>query len=216
MFKKLRNLATTKLTGAILYRIVRAYLATFSLTIVNEKPWLNYLEQGGRVLICAWHQQFFSAIRHFKKYEKYHPSLMISKSLDGEIIAGIARRSGWHVVRGSSSRDGGNASKEMTANLKQFGLAAHILDGPRGPAGVVKPGIISLHHAADAVIVPLFIQAQKAWYFNSWDKFMVPKPFSRVSLIFCEMIKLPPMQAEADFEKQRLLLESIMQPYLKN
>jgi lysophospholipid acyltransferase (LPLAT)-like uncharacterized protein len=216
MFKKLRSLATTKLTSAILYRIVRAYLATCSLTIVNEEPWLNYLEQGGRVLICIWHQQFFSAIRHFKKYEKYHPSLMISKSLDGEIIAGIAKRSGWYAVRGSSSRDGGNALKEMTMKLKQFGLAAHILDGPRGPAGIVKSGVISLYHAADAVIVPVFIQPQKAWYFNSWDKFMVPKPFSRVSLNFGEMITLLPLQVEADFEKQRLLLESIMRPYLKD
>ena len=214
MFKKLRNLATTKLTSAVLYRIVRGYLATCRLTIVNEKPWLDYLDRGGRVLICVWHQQFFSAIRHFQKYEKYHPSLMISKSLDGEIIAGIAGHSGWHAVRGSSSRDGGNALKEITARLKQHGLAAHILDGPRGPAGVVKPGIISLYHATDAVLLPVFIRAQKAWYFKSWDKFMVPKPFSRVSLNFGEMINLPPLLEEADFEKQRLQLESIMRPYL--
>jgi lysophospholipid acyltransferase (LPLAT)-like uncharacterized protein len=216
MFKKLRNLATTKFTSAILYRIVRAYLATLRLTVVNEERWLNYLEQGGRVLMCVWHQQFFSAIRHFKEYEKYYPSLMISKSLDGEIIAGIARRSGWQAVRGSSSRDGGNALKEMTVKLRQHGLAAHILDGPRGPAGIVKPGVISLGYAADAVLVPVFITAQKAWHFKSWDKFMVPKPFSRVSLNFGEMITLPPLQAETDFEKQRLLLESIMRPYLKN
>jgi lysophospholipid acyltransferase (LPLAT)-like uncharacterized protein len=215
MFKKIRNLATTRLTGAILYRIVRGYLATLRLKVVNEKPWLHHLEKGGRVLICVWHQQFFSAIRYFKKYKKYHPSLMISKSLDGEIIAGIAERTGWHAVRGSSSRDGGHALKEMTARLKQFGLAAHILDGPRGPAGVVKPGIISLTQAADAVIVPVYIEAPKAWYFNSWDKFMMPKPFSRVSLNFGEMIKLSPLRAETDFEKQRLLVESIMRPYLK-
>jgi lysophospholipid acyltransferase (LPLAT)-like uncharacterized protein len=216
MFEKLRNLAATKLAGNLLYWIVRSYCATFRLTVVNETQWLHYLEQGGRVLLCAWHQQFFSCIRHFKEYEKYHPSLMISQSRDGEIIANIAERTGWHTVRGSSSRDGSIALKEMTARLKQDGLAGHILDGPRGPAGLVKPGIISLAKATNAVIVPIFVKAEKAWYFNSWDKFMVPKPFSRVSMHFGEMIKLPPLQAERDFENQRLMLEKIMQPYLKS
>jgi lysophospholipid acyltransferase (LPLAT)-like uncharacterized protein len=214
MFKKLRNLATTKLFGDILYRIVRIYCASFRLKIVNEESWLQYLDKGGVVLICAWHQQFFSVIRYFKKYAKYHPSLMISKSLDGEIIAGVAQRTGWQTVRGSSSRDGGIALKEMTAILKKYGLAGHILDGPRGPAGIVKPGIISLAHSAEAVVVPTFIRAEKAWYFNSWDRFMVPKPFSRVTINFGEMIQLPKLQEEADFENQRLMLEKIMQPYL--
>jgi lysophospholipid acyltransferase (LPLAT)-like uncharacterized protein len=216
MFKKLRNLATTKLVGKLLYWIVRSYCATFRLTVVNENQWLNYLEQGGRVLLCAWHQQFFSVIRHVKKYEKYHPSLMISKSLDGEIIANIAELTGWHTARGSSSRDGGTALKEMVERLKQYGLAAHILDGPRGPAGQVKLGIISLAQATNAVIVPVFVKAEKAWYFNSWDKFMVPKPFSRVSIHFGEKISLPQLQTERDFENQRLRLEKIMQPYLQN
>ena len=216
MFKKLRNLATTKLVGRLLYWIVRSYCATFRLTVVNENKWLNDLEQGGHILLCAWHQQFFPIIRYFKNYGKYHPSLMISKSLDGEIIANIAKLTGWYTVRGSSSRDGSIALKEMAARLKQYGLAGHVLDGPRGPAGVVKSGIISLAHAANAAIVPVFIKAEKAWYFNSWDKFMVPKPFSSVSMNFGEMIKLPPLQSEADFENQRMMLEAIMQPYLKS
>lgn len=215
MFKKLRNLAATKLVGNLLYWIVRLYCATLRLTVVNENPWLNDLEKDGRILLCVWHQQFLPIIRYFKKYGKYHPSLMISKSLDGEIIANIANLTGWHTVRGSSSRDGGIALKEMAVRLKRYGLAGHILDGPRGPAGRVKPGVISLAHATDAVIVPVFIKAEKAWYLNSWDKFMVPKPFSRVSMNFGEMIKLPPLQAETDFEKHRLLLETTMQPYLK-
>jgi hypothetical protein len=216
MFKKLRNLARTRLVANLVFWILRAYSATFRLRVVNENQWLDYLAQGRRVLLCVWHQQFFPLIRHFKKYEKYHPSLMISKSLDGEIIANVAKRSGWYAVRGSSSRDGGIALKEMAARLRQYGLAGHVLDGPRGPAGVIKPGIISLAHAAEAVIVPIFITAEKAWYFNSWDKFMVPKPFSRVSMNFGEIIKLPPLQLETDFENQRLTLEAIMHPYLKS
>jgi lysophospholipid acyltransferase (LPLAT)-like uncharacterized protein len=214
MFKKIRDLATTKWAGSLLYRVVRIYCATFRLTIVNEEMMLSHLARGGRVLLCVWHQQFFPLIRHYKAYEKYHPSLMISKSRDGEIIANIAERSGWRAVRGSSSRDGSIALKEMTQNVKQYGFGGHILDGPRGPAGKVKPGIITLAQATGAAIVPVFIKAEKAWYFNSWDRFMVPKPFSRVIMNFGEMISLPPLQTENDFENQRLCLQKIMQPYL--
>jgi lysophospholipid acyltransferase (LPLAT)-like uncharacterized protein len=214
MFKKIRTLATTKVFNKIIFWIIHLYCATLRLAVVNEKQWLNDLARGTPILLCAWHQQFFPAIRHFKEYGKYQPSLMISQSRDGEIIANIARQSGWHAVRGSSSRDGGIALKEMTVRLKQYGLAAHILDGPRGPAGQVKPGIITLAHAANAVVVPVFVKPEKAWYFNSWDRFMLPKPFSRVTITFGEKIKLPPLQIEADFESQRLLIQKIMQPYL--
>ena len=68
----------------------------------------------------------------------------------------------------------------MIQNLKENGLAAHIVDGPRGPAGIVKKGCIYLAKDADAVIVPMYTVAKKAWYFNSWDRFFLPKPFSKV------------------------------------
>jgi lysophospholipid acyltransferase (LPLAT)-like uncharacterized protein len=215
MFKKLRRLATTKFASRIIHWIICSYCSTFRLSIVNEESWLKYLDGGGRVLLGGWHQQFFSIIRYFKKYEKYHPTFMASKSLDGKIATGVGLLMGWHPVRGSSSRDGGFALKEMADRLKKYGLAVLLLDGPRGPAGIVKPGVIKLAQAADAVIVPGYIQVEKAWYFNSWDKFMIPKPFSRVTFIFCDMIKLPHIQTENDFENQRLMLEKLLRPYLQ-
>lgn len=118
--------------------------------IENENPWLDFHQCGGRVLLCGWHQQFFAAIRHFKTYSMYSPSLMISQSEDGDIIAGIARKSGWIPVRGSSSRNGGRALREMVDQLKASGLAAHIVDGPTGPAGIIKAGGISLARSAGA------------------------------------------------------------------
>ena len=175
---------------------------------------MNYLENGGTVLICTWHQQFFTAIRHFKNYEDFNPALMISKSRDGDFIAGIAERSGWYPVRGSSSRDGSKALSEMIVRLKKTRLAAHIIDGPRGPSGEVKAGLIRLANATDAVIVPFYVSADKAWYFNSWDKFMLPKPFSRVSLHFGDMIQLQSVERPEAFEKQRLYIEKVMLPGL--
>ena len=206
---------TSKLFILILYRINRIYSATFRLTIENEEEWLNYLNNGGIVLLCTWHQQFFSAIRHFQSYKEFKPSLMISQSKDGEIVAGIAERSGWNPVRGSSSKGGMLALKSMIANLNKSKLSGHIVDGPRGPSGIVKAGVIRLAHATHAAIVPFYVSAENSWHFNSWDKFLLPKPFSKVTLRFGKMINLQRTKDRNLFEAQRNQLECIMKPALK-
>ena len=215
MFKKIRNAITSQLATALLYRLIRAYSWTFRIKVENEDNWLTHLKNGGTVLICIWHQQFFPAIRYFKKYQKYNPSLMISKSKDGEIIAGVAKRTGWHPVRGSSSRGGSEALHGMIDRLKTSRLSGHVVDGPRGPAGIVKTGVIRMAHTTGAMIVPFYTYADKAWYMNSWDKFMIPRPFAKVTLRFGEMIKFDPSENNEDFEKQRLHLEKIMRSELR-
>jgi len=205
---------TSDMFSRFLYRFVRAYSATFRLTVENEKPWLDYVDEGGRVLLCTWHQQFFSFIRYFQKYRPYNPGLMISRSNDGEMISRVANLTGWHTARGSSSRDGRVALMQMIEKLRQSGLAAHIVDGPRGPAGVVKRGVIQLAHDAEAVIVPVYAIAEKAWYFNSWDRFLLPKPFSKVVIRYGEMIQVPKCDDMGHIENLRKGLEEIMRPCL--
>ena len=104
--------------------------------------------------------------------------------------------------------------REVINELKGSRLAGHIVDGPRGPAGEVKSGIIRMAHATGAVVVPFYVSADKAWYFNSWDRFMLPKPFSRVRLRFDRPFHLDSDQDEAGFEKQRVALERMMLPGL--
>jgi lysophospholipid acyltransferase (LPLAT)-like uncharacterized protein len=206
---------TSEVFISFLYRLILFYSWTFRLKIENDKDWMDYRRNGGVVLLCTWHQQFFSAVRPFKKYTTFNPSIMISQSKDGEIVAKIALRSGWNVVRGSSSKGGMEALKKMITNLRENKLAAHIVDGPNGPSGIVKPGVIRLAHATNAVIVPFSVSADKAWYFNSWDKFLLPKPFSKVILRFGDMIKFDRVKDREIFEKQRMRLEEIMLPVLR-
>ncbi|MFZ1979751.1 MAG: lysophospholipid acyltransferase family protein [Smithella sp.] len=215
MFKKLRKIARTKSAGAVIYCIARLYCATLRLKIENENEWFDYLEQGGRVLICGWHQQFFIGIRVFNKYRKYQPALMSSKSLDGQIAGGIAGWAGFHTVWGSSSNSASAALKEMIHRLRDHRLAGHILDGPRGPAGLVKLGAIAIARSAGAVIVPSVAIADSAWYLHSWDRFMIPKPFSRVTIKFFPKMELPSEMDKAELENQRKKLEDIIRPYLK-
>lgn len=215
-FKTLKYaVITSKPFLTLIYYLIRMYGWTFRLQVEHEAPWLEHLQQGGRVVLCVWHQQFFAPIPYFHKYRPHRPALMISPSRDGEIIASVAARSGWHPVRGSSSRKGVNAFRQMLTHLKTWRLGAHIVDGPRGPAGIVKPGVIQLAHLSKAVIVPFYISADKAWYFNSWDRFLLPKPFAHVTLRFGKMVTLGEIDGKEDIERERQRLERIMQPELR-
>ncbi len=214
MFKKLKFLIYTRPFIVFAYYLIRIYSLTFRLQVINEKKWQNLLKQGKPILLCAWHQQFFSAIRHFKTYSHFNPGLMISRSRDGELIAGVANRTGWHTPRGSSSRGGKKAMNAMIDHLTTYGLGAHILDGPTGPIGKVKAGVIKMALEADALVVPFYTHADHAWFFNSWDRFMLPKPFSKVFLTFGEELQLAPASTPEEFEAQRKLVETTMLPGL--
>lgn len=214
MSGKLKKILNSEITISFLYRAIRGYAATYRLTVENEHIWMDHVKTGHCVLLCCWHQQFFSAIRHFRNYKHLKPPLMISRSSDGGIIAGVAARTGWDPVRGSSSKGGRDALSEIALKLQERKIAAHIVDGPRGPAGKVKAGAIRLAQLGDASIVPFTIQADRAWYFNSWDRFMVPKPFAKVILRFGELFTVPPTSTPEEFEDLRLKLEEIMLPGL--
>ncbi len=214
MAKTLKRIANSDSINWLLYHTIRGYAATYRLTVENERQWMNHIGSGGPVIICCWHQQFFSAIRHFRNYSHLKPPLMISKSGDGAIIAGIATRTGWDIVRGSSSRGGMEALNEMAEILRERRIAAHVVDGPRGPAGKVKAGLIRLAQLGNASIAPFYVTADRAWYFNSWDRFMVPKPFARVTLRFDDLIRIPDISTPEEFEHQRSRLENIMLPGL--
>ena len=199
-----------------LYHFIRIYSRTFRLRIENEARWQQLVDEGTPVLLCAWHQQFFSAIRHFKTYTKYQPALMISRSRDGAIIAAVARQTGWKAIRGSSSRGGKPALRSLIRHLEDSKLAGHILDGPTGPMGMVKAGVIRLAHTARSTIVPFSVSARWALYFNSWDRFMLPLPFSRVTLRFSDPVRFAPTNDPEAFERQRARLEAMLSPYLVN
>ncbi len=215
MFKKLRKVAAVKIGGSLLYYLAWLYTLTFRLHVVNDAEWINHIEKGGKVLIGCWHQQFFVGVRVFRRYRKYRALVMISRSTDGDIASRVAEAAHARPVRGSSSRGGGPALREIITRLREGQLAVHLLDGPRGPAGVVKPGAVAIAAGAGAAIAPVYVEADRAWHAKSWDRYMVPKPFARVSVTFCPLLKLPPDMNPDEVETQRLKLEGVLAPHLK-
>ncbi len=214
MFSKLKWIVHTKAFSSFVYYFLMIYLSTLRLKTSNLQNFMTLLERGETLLLCCWHQQFFSAIRNFKRYSKYNPAIMISQSRDGEFISRVAHRVGWKTARGSSSKGGKTAMNAMIAHLKDHKFAAHILDGPQGPIGKVKPGAIKMAHESGALIVPFHVEAENAWHFKSWDQFMLPKPFSKVTLYYGDAIKLTPCDSSEEFEQQIRQLEDTMKDWL--
>lgn len=193
------------------YRLILLHCGTFRATVVDEDNWLDLYRDGRRVLLCSWHQQFFSSLGYFNRYRFARPAIMISRSRDGDLVSQVAELAGWHPVRGSSSRGGFAALKEMIKHLRRHRLAGHILDGPQGPAGHIKPGIIMMALAAGAVIVPGYMEVDRCWQLHSWDRFVIPKPFARVRFVFCKPFY---PDKKRDFEEQRRELETILRSRL--
>jgi lysophospholipid acyltransferase (LPLAT)-like uncharacterized protein len=215
MFKQIKYLPINSVLSYPIFFVANLYLATLKLEIENEQEWKDLYAQGRGIIFCSWHQLFIPLIRHFGRYGKNYPAaIMISQSRDGDIIASVARYFGWQVKRGSSSKGGMEALRQMIIHLQEKRVGAHILDGPRGPAGVAKPGIVTLAQESNALVVPLYVEPTSAWFFKSWDKMFLPKPFSRVRVIFDRPISMPKTADREDLERQRVSLQNLMQPHL--
>lgn len=216
MKKLIHKITTSKTAIFIFYLFIRLYSLTVRMKIENEDEWLNRQQNGMPVLICLTHQQFFYMIRFFRRYFKaFECQTIISKSRDGDIVAWLAEFLGVSAQRGSSSK-GGRAAMEGLIEflLIKKGLGFIIIDGPRGPLGVVKPGPIRIAQRTGAYIVPAFLISKDVWYVNSWDRFMIPKPFSKVTLKFGSLMKINDTNSNEEFEAKRLELEKNMAPYI--
>lgn len=149
--------------------------------------------------IASWHQNLFSGITSLfgKKI-----CLMVSPSLDGELISWAAKRCNLDTIRGSSSGGGRSAILKMFRYIKQGGKVAITVDGPKGPAHVVKPGILYLAHKTKIPILPMAAVAEKYWTLNkTWDQFRIPKPFTKVRVFFDEPIMIQKKEDIAESNK---------------
>ena len=140
-----------------------------------------------KVMFAFWHSRLLG-LCYTHRFRNI--GIMVSKSFDGEWIARIVTHLGYRVFRGSASKDGVPALLQMLKS-KSIGDLSLTVDGPRGPAEKVKPGTISLASKGKLPIVPITYMATGAWRLKSWDRFMVPKPFSVVTVVYGKHIVVP-------------------------
>jgi lysophospholipid acyltransferase (LPLAT)-like uncharacterized protein len=123
---------------------------------------------------------------------------MISQHRDGEMVARLVQRLGYETVRGSSTRGGTAAALQMIERLKAGQVGAMICDGPKGPIYKMKPGAPYMAIEAGTVVIPATFSAASCWTFHSWDRFTVPKPFTRVFLLWGEPIPVPDKKTDVN------------------
>jgi lysophospholipid acyltransferase (LPLAT)-like uncharacterized protein len=132
---------------------------------------------------------------------------MSSNSYDGEYMGRIIRKFGFVAVKGSSSRNAVRALLGLRRALQEGWTVAFSLDGPRGPRYKVKPGPVALARSSGVPLTMFHVAVENAWILNTWDRLIIPKPFSRTLLRFGKMIAVPENATDADLERYQQALQ---------
>jgi hypothetical protein len=136
-------------------------------------------------IFAFWHRSLLACVWRFRNLGV---AILISRSFDGELIARTVERLGFLAVRGSSSRDGSLGLRGLQRAYLAGHYCAITADGPRGPSMVTKPGIAQLAKLADSAVVAFYAHPERAWQLRSWDRFLIPKPFSRVTVAWSRQV----------------------------
>jgi lysophospholipid acyltransferase (LPLAT)-like uncharacterized protein len=180
-------------TRRLLYRIavptglglIRLWLRTCRVRrIVGAEHLKEALAKAPSLIPCYWHQHQLFCAKYLleQRPQGLNVGWLISPSVDGELGAIMVRRLGGHVIRGSSTHTGARALRDYYQALVQQGVSPIVTpDGPRGPRFKFKPGAILLAQMSGRPMLPMAYAASRAWLIK-WDKFVIPIPFSRLSL----------------------------------
>jgi lysophospholipid acyltransferase (LPLAT)-like uncharacterized protein len=199
------------LIAAAGYPIIAALGATLRWKTFGLE-YFDALEQSGRQPIMAfWHGRILPATYFFRRRGIV---VITSENFDGEWIARIIERFGYRTARGSSSRGGRKALRQLTRDLDAGSPAGFTVDGPRGPARVSQPGAVWLASMTGHPVLPFHVEADRHWTLKSWDRTQIPKPFATLSLVVGEPFDVPGdadeerlEAARADLDRRLLSLE---------
>lgn len=178
----------TSLAHSLMYYVAK----TLRLETINTEFYIEAKKRGENFIFAFWHNNFF--IMPFI-YNKYLPgakiSALTSRSRDGEYISRVLEKFNFCIVRGSSTRGGSEAIRLMAQELKNKKDIAITPDGPRGPRHEIQSGVITLSQISGCPIVPIGYTVEKKKVLHTWDKFVIPKPFSKGKLVLGDPIFIP-------------------------
>ena len=164
----------------------------------------EHLDAAGQHILAFWHECVLVTM-----YSRWHaPTIVLtSRSNDGEIMAAVLAHVGVEAVRGSSSRGGEIALRGVLRHLRSGKNVAVTPDGPIGPYHVAKPGLIYMAQVSGLPIIPLHFTASRMKRLASWDRHIVPYPFSRALFVYGPPIVVP---RDGDVEEWRLKIENVL------
>jgi lysophospholipid acyltransferase (LPLAT)-like uncharacterized protein len=181
---------------------------TLRYRVIIEPGGFEQTKESAPGIYCFWHRCIVPAAHQFRNWKI---AILISRSFDGDLIAGTVERLGFIAVRGSSSR-GGSAGLLAARDAYVHGAnVAFTADGPRGPVYKAKPGAVRLAQMTGAKYVGAFyLHPERAWALKSWDRFLLPKPFSPVVVSFARTVPVDG-SSNKDTEVARLAVEAAVE-----
>ena len=187
-----RNTLLLKLTDLLGPWLVRSWIGTLRVRTFAADPAILPSPDSPRGAIYAgWHESLLAPAYLYAKCRAY---ALVSQSLDGEYIARVVQRLGWRVIRGSSSQGGISGLWDVTEKLIEHSHADFFVtaDGPAGPRRVFKEGAIYLASRTGRPLILVGLAFERPWRARSWDRFILPRPLSRVCVVFGRPIRVPP------------------------
>ena len=199
----------SRLIGFIAASFIRLVGLTLRIEHVDKA---GITESSARPVIwCLWHNRIFLVPWFHRKVFGRRPAVVLtSPSKDGAMIAAVMAAFDIGSVRGSSSRGGLRAMLELAKIIRAGCDTTFTPDGPRGPRYTLAPGVVKLAQMSGAIVVPIHVEPERSWRLNTWDGFIIPKPFSRVRITHALPWSCPETMDAASFEAHRVSLEQRM------
>ena len=172
-------------------KTVERYLSTCRPLVVRSRCAEKIFEEKHSLkpVVALWHSNLIYTLYHFRIYPA---TIMTSASRDGEWIARTISQWGQYPVRGSRLKGGLRAIRKMASLMKMYNIAAGVVaDGSTGPVNVAQIGAVVLARDTGSPVIPTGFAASRAIYFNSWDRMVLPLPFSRACIVYGDMITVP-------------------------
>ena len=192
------------------HRLLQVWARTLRFTI-DDRAGVIGVPPNERYIGALWHNRLLLlpfVIREFLPQRR--GAALISASRDGALLADLVERFDFEVVRGSSSRQGATAMRQLADIIARGNDVVITPDGPRGPAYELGQGIVYLAQQSGAAVVPINMEYSSCWRVKSWDRFILPKPFSKVRVTFGRPHRVAPTTNESEFERERLRLQEAM------
>jgi len=198
--------------------LVLGYLAAFAMKVWSLTLRYNVNDHAGvvqpdislkPVIFALWHNRIFTMPPIWQRTGGKHRSTVVltSASKDGTSLATAMQAFGIGAIRGSSSRRAVSALIGMKNALKEGKDVCVTPDGPKGPRYKVQAGLLKIAQTTGAKIIPIHIRYSSAWRLSTWDRFVLPIPFSKVTVIFDQPVSIPNHLSEEAFEAARASLE---------
>jgi lysophospholipid acyltransferase (LPLAT)-like uncharacterized protein len=190
--------------------IVRTLVATLRFRIEDRAQVLGRTGDP-RLIWLFWHNRLFVVPHLLNRYLAGRPgSALTSASKDGEVLAAFLQRFNVLPIRGSSSRRGATALRELIRVMQEGYDVAITPDGPRGPCYTLSPGALILAQKTGSPVMPIRIRYSRFWQLKSWDRFQIPTPFCRVDVELAPLEQVRATATPEEFEAERLRLEAIL------